>query len=112
MHKQLELLITLHDLDLMISEISEMGQDVVKLGFSMPNIEDLQNQRDTLMAEFDRAVLVRYEALRKRYGRPVVPVTRGVCHGCFTTLPTSLTNASNTMIAQCENCGRFLYWLK
>ncbi len=112
MNKQLELLITLHDLDLMISEIAEMGQDVVELGFSTPNIEELQEQRVVLAAEFDQAVLGRYEALRKRYGRPVVPVTRGVCHGCFTTLPTSLTNASNSMIAQCENCGRFLYWLK
>lgn len=111
MQKQLELLITLHDLDLMIAEISETGQEVADFGFEVPHIEELKQSRVDLVGGIEPTILRRYEGLRKRYGRPVVAVTRGVCHGCFTALPTNRANMSNTQVRQCENCGRFLYWL-
>ncbi len=113
MHKRLEQLITLHDIDLMIAEIVEVGEQVTDLGFSAPDLSQLEANREQLLEEIDAAILRRYEMLRERYGRPVVPVSRGICHGCFTALPTAraAANVTNRALVNCENCGRFLYWL-
>ncbi len=113
MHKRLELLITLHDLDLMIAEIEEAGEQEAELGFIAPDMAELWANRVEVSAEIDRATLRHYEKLMERYGRPVVPVTRGICHGCFTALPTgpAAAHTRNESLINCENCGRYLYWL-
>lgn len=113
MHSQLELLITLHDLDLMLNEVAEAGAEVETLGFQAPKIEDLHENREEIIRQLDIEILMRYEQLHERYGRPIVPVTQGICHGCFTSLPTAraAANTNNEQLESCENCGRFLYWL-
>ena len=113
MNTELELLVTLHDLDLMLNEVEEAGEEVENLGFKAPKKEELEKSREEIARQLDSETISRYERLNERYGRPIVPVTRGICHGCFTSLPTAraAANISNSRLETCENCGRFLYWL-
>lgn len=113
MDKQLELLITLHDIDLMIQEVEQASDQVVSLGFQVPAIDDLRLNRDEVIGKLDATLIARYDQLVSRGGRPVVAVSHGICHGCFTALPTgrAAANSANAALLSCENCGRFLYWL-
>ena len=108
--KELEMLVTLQDLDMMIAEISE----VKRLGFEAEGEDNLHNARKELIARISKQLLYGYEKLRKYYKRAIVPVKEdNTCLGCFIKLPTSISakGRADTEVIYCEGCGRILYWL-
>ena len=59
--KELDLLVTLQDLDMMLTE----QDDVEKLGFETTGRKDIEKARDELVAKMSRPLLYTYEKLRK-----------------------------------------------
>lgn len=106
---ELERLVSLQDLDLMIEEAKE----VEKLGFSITGCNELKIARDELAAKISKPLLFRYERLRGKLKRAVVPVKNDICLGCFLRQPTSISahGREGADLLTCENCGRMLYWL-
>ena len=117
MNSQLELLIMLHDLDLLLRELrnTETRQVEEEHGFKLvDHSSELNDARDDLVARLDPALLKRYELFASKYGRAVVPVINGVCYGCFMRLPTAeaYQKDKNERVSSCSKCGRFLYWME
>ena len=111
MHKQLELLIMMHDLDLLLKEIKEEK----KVGFEIKkHKEELDQAKERVIKKLDSRLLQRYEKLSEKYPRAVAPVIDGICYGCFVTLPTALfvRKNKNETVTECPNCGRFIYWFE
>ena len=109
MNKELEALITLQDIDLMIEESNE----VEKLGFSITGCSELEKARDEVASRIKKPLLFRYERLRAKLKRAIVPVKNDICLGCFLRQPTSIgaKGREESELFTCENCGRMLYWL-
>jgi len=107
--KDLEVLVSLQDIDLMIEETSE----VEKLGFPVSGYSELRKAREELASNISKPILFRYERLRAKLKRAIVPVKNDICLGCFLRQPTSLgiKGREDVEIFTCENCGRMLYWL-
>jgi predicted nucleic acid-binding Zn-ribbon protein len=110
MHPQLELLIHLHDMELMLKESEELAG--VQLKFKPGDMEKLEEARQRLTAAIEHEHISHYEKLKPK-GRPVVPVVDGICYGCFMRLPTEVATQTerNAKVSTCMNCGRFLYWV-
>ena len=108
-NKQLELLVSLQDLDIMISEADEDEA----LGFGTPGRDKLQKVRAELVLHIGKPLMSAFERLRSRYKWAIVPVKDDTCLGCFRKVPTSLSakGRENSSIITCEGCGRVLYWL-
>lgn len=108
-NRDLEVLVNLQDLDMMIVEMAE----VEKLGFNVQGKENLEEARNELIRKMSKPLLYKYEKLKKRYKRAIVPVQDDVCLGCFMRLPTSFSakGREDAMVYECEGCGRILYWL-
>lgn len=106
--KQLELLVALQDLDIMIKDITDVGE----LGFDVEGKEKLEEARNDLMSKIQKPMLSNYEKLKSRYKRAIVPVKDDICLGCFMRIPTSLITRgrSDQDVILCEGCGRILYW--
>ncbi|MBN2411556.1 hypothetical protein JXQ31_07670 [candidate division KSB1 bacterium] len=109
MNKELEALITLQDIDLMIEESNE----VEKLGFSITGCSELEKAREEIASRIKKPLLFRYERLRAKLKRAIVPVKNDICLGCFLRQPTSIgaKGREESELFTCENCGRMLYWL-
>lgn len=109
MNKELEALITLQDIDLMIEEANE----VEKLGFSITGCSELEKAREEIASHIKKPLLFRYERLRAKLKRAIVPVKNDICLGCFLRQPTSIGTKGREEIElfTCENCGRMLYWV-
>ncbi len=109
---QIELLASLQDLDLMIEELGE----VQKLGFEVheEGREKLEKARAELVEKLNKPFVGRYERLRGKYKRAIVPIRGDTCLGCFMKLPTYLiTHAQRSeQVINCEGCGRIIYWLE
>ena len=107
----LRLLVELQDLDLMIREATV--QEEQSLGFRIEDVSKLHEARENLANTIGFPVLQKYQQLIQKYDRAVVPVHRGVCLGCFMSLPTALGQAVKRQegVKICENCGRILYWV-
>jgi len=102
-------------MDLMIREATDAQrlEQEERLGFKIDGVAKLQEARQELAQSIDPQLLKSYERLQRRYERAVVPVYRGVCLGCFMSLPTALGQAVKRQqeVRVCENCGRILCWL-
>ena len=107
--KQLELLVALQDLEIMLQEI----EDVEELGFDAPNRESLEKAKIEIMTKISKPYLNRYQIIRKKYKRAIVPVQNDTCLGCNMRQPTSMRaiGIEDTRVITCEGCGRILYWL-
>jgi len=66
-----------------------------------------------LEAQLAPSVRRRYDRMANRLDRVVVPVIKGVCYGCFTSIATSIAvdQGPRSVLETCENCGRFIYVL-
>ncbi len=106
---EIEKLVSLQDLDLMIEEAKE----VEKLGFDVTGYDELIKAREELARKITKPLLFRYERLRAKLKRAVVPVKDDICLGCFLKQPTSrgARGREDGLVYTCENCGRMLYWL-
>ncbi|MBN2000734.1 hypothetical protein JW935_24505 [candidate division KSB1 bacterium] len=107
---QMELLVSLQDLDLMIEEAYE----VEKFGFPTTGCDELKKAREELASRISKPFLFRYKRLREKLKRAIVPVKNDICLGCFLKQPTSVGTRAreDDQIFTCENCGRILYWLE
>jgi predicted nucleic acid-binding Zn-ribbon protein len=52
--------------------------------------DELQKAREELANQISRPLLSRYERLRAKLKRAIVPVKNDICLGCFLRQPTSL----------------------
>ena len=115
MHEELELLIQLHDLDMMIRDTSEerYANEETDLGFVIRNLSSLRQAREELRAQISPDRLDHYDKLFSKFGRAIAPVNNGICYGCFIQLPTQFVQESkrNLGVGVCPKCRRFLYWL-
>lgn len=114
--KQLNLLRTLEELDLIIKDMA--SPDYKKIGFKTPKptldfLKTTEKERADIAQQINPPLLASYERIMKRYGgRVVVQVINGFCGGCYIKLPSEYISRCGTDITNCPNCGRFLYWLK
>lgn len=115
MDKQLEKLISLHDLDVMIADLGR--RDIKKRESDMGlhtagALEELQELREAYCAGIKRKWRGLYSQLTKHYGNAVVPALMGRCAGCLTRLPTAVCSdpERNMKIHTCPTCGRIIYW--
>ncbi len=108
LNKQLELLVALQDLDIMIKDV----EDVKQIGFDVEGKEKLIEAREELTQKISKQLLGNYEQLKRRFKRPIVPVKKDVCLGCFMRIPTRLITQGrkDLEVINCEGCGRILYW--
>ncbi len=115
MHKELELLIQLHDLDMMIRDTTEerYATEETDLGFVIRNLPSLRQAREDLREQISLDTLDHYDKLFSKFGRAIAPVNNGICYGCFIQLPTQFEQKSkrNDGVGVCPKCRRFLYWL-
>jgi len=73
--------------------------------------EDLRLELEEVRNQVEPALLKMYEKRRSTTkGRPVAVVSRGVCGGCLTELPTLQRKVLGREIVSCERCHRLLYW--
>lgn len=115
MHPQLELLIMLHDVDLLLAELENAtrARQESDFGFVISHRQEVAEARAKIEVQLDDDLLEEYRKLESRYGRPIAPVVDGVCYGCFMRLPTdiSVSKQRNEELFRCLNCGRYLYWI-
>ncbi|MCK5145717.1 hypothetical protein KAR48_03115 [bacterium] len=106
---QLELLVLYQDIQLMLYDAEEQK----KMGFQVEGVEDLKIALSEMEETIQTRYIRTYERLKTRYTRPIAPVSKDVCLGCFATQPTSYKARawSDKQIFTCENCGRILYWI-
>jgi predicted nucleic acid-binding Zn-ribbon protein len=71
----------------------------------------LKERRQHLIRAIDPVIASRYEALKHRFGIPMVRFIHGYCEGCHMSVPSSLAQRikRDHEVLACENCGRFLY---
>ena len=115
MNRDLERLISLHDLDVMIGDLvnKDIRRQEKRLGLSPDDaVTELRKMRDELDSSINRRFRDKYNQLSAHYGNAVVPVVHERCSGCFTQLPTALfaSPERNEQVETCPSCGRFIYW--
>jgi predicted nucleic acid-binding Zn-ribbon protein len=82
------------------------------LGGLQGQMAELEKERAAAVALCDRALITKYERIRKqRGGLAVVPVVGMTCKGCQRNLPPQMANNLRTgsEILTCPNCHRFIY---
>lgn len=116
MNSQLEALLEIQDLKAQRRELNSAsaGRQVEEEVFNI-SVEDALGHLDEKIEEMENAlpppVRGRYARISARYDRPVVPVIRGTCYGCFVSIPTAVASDAgrNAELLHCDHCGRFLY---
>jgi len=93
--------------------VSKEGRDIEKL---LSGIQDktatLLKEREKAVARCDKALVNKYERIRKqRGGIAVVPVVNGTCKGCNMNIPPQMANTLHMAIEPmtCPSCNRFIY---
>jgi len=111
MHPQLQLLVALQDMEEMIREVEEKGDELEDMGFKHGGLEDLRKARENVAGQIDPRHMSWYRRLTGRFGHAVVPVVNNLCTGCFNNIPSSFVSKTNVnKVQKCESCGRILYW--
>lgn len=115
MDKQLEKLISLHDLDVMIADLDrkDIRKREIEMGLHKNGaLEELKELREEYCKSINRKWRGLYNQLTRHYGNAVVPALMGRCAGCLTRLPTAVCSdpKRNFKIHTCPTCGRIIYW--
>ena len=111
MHPQLQLLVALQDMEEMIRDVTEQGEELEGMGFSQGGLDNLKSARDELAGKVDPRHMSWYRRLTGKFGHAVVPVVNNLCTGCFANIPSSFVSKTNeNRVQRCESCGRILYW--
>lgn len=69
-------------------------------------------KRNSMAKKIKAPVLKKYDMLReRRNGKAIVPVTKGVCQGCFMSIPPQQFNdiLRGDKMLNCPTCQRILY---
>ncbi|NRB74653.1 MAG: hypothetical protein HRU46_09875, partial [Verrucomicrobiales bacterium] len=91
-------------------EIEDLGELKIKLE---GDVETEKAARAEQAAEVDPDLLYIYDRLFKaKAGMAVVGLVDEVCQGCHmkVTKSTVVNVRAEKQVANCENCGRILYW--
>lgn len=83
----------------------------------MQKIQELEEKQKVLEAERESKthdiapeMLEKYSLMRQQISNPVVPLDRGSCTGCFSTIPEQeKMSIERGALKQCRMCFRFLY---
>lgn len=111
MHPQLKLLVALQDMEAMIKEVEDQGDELEGMGFTHGGLEDLRKAHDEIVSQIEPMHMNWYKRLTSKFGHGVVPVVSNFCTGCFANIPASFVSKTNAhKLQKCENCGRILYW--
>lgn len=107
---QLQQLLVLQEIDTLLEDFADESRRKAEqtLGFSLGSLTGVRGKRTKVAHSLSPEILRRYEQVRKRHLRAVVPVRRGVCLGCFTHRPTN-TLGRRGQLETCERCGRILF---
>jgi uncharacterized protein len=93
--------------------VQSEGKEIQEiLGGLQGQMTELDKERAAMVARCDRALVSKYERIRKqRGGVAVVPVVGMTCKGCQRNLPPQMANNLRTgsEILTCPNCHRFIY---
>lgn len=110
MNRQLRELVTLQELDALLDELGAetMREQERDLGFALGETTRLRAERARTAANLRPEILERYERVRQRHARAVVPTRGGVCLGCFTVRPSAMSSRPGGF-ETCERCGRILF---
>jgi predicted nucleic acid-binding Zn-ribbon protein len=75
------------------------------------SISALRNEADEIAKGIGKALLGRYEAIKKNRITPVALIVNSKCEGCNMELPSLLIQRikAGEGVMECENCGRILY---
>ena len=75
-------------------------------------LSGLKGEREEAAKGCDRALLGRYETIRKKRGIALVAVIGGTCRGCHMSLPPQLYNqirSGQAQVESCPSCHRLMY---
>jgi predicted nucleic acid-binding Zn-ribbon protein len=109
-----ERLVALQDLLELRRELEEDSglERMEEMGFALGSREAVLAEVDSgiraVRAEIPPALLRRFESVARKYRRPVAPLRKGTCYGCFTRLPTARQD-DGAALRTCPNCGRLVY---
>jgi predicted nucleic acid-binding Zn-ribbon protein len=99
------------------TETERVKQEQARLDGRLLELGDIlavkADQRKRLVMNLDKAVLKRYERIRKsKGGLAVTSVENGACGGCFRRIPPhEMQNLKkDDRIITCEGCGRIIIW--
>ncbi|MCL4836612.1 MAG: hypothetical protein KJ058_01415 [Thermoanaerobaculia bacterium] len=114
MKRQIQELLVLQELDALLADLGEaaMREHEAALGFTLGEPTRLAVARAEAAARIEPEILGRYETVRRRHPRAVVPSIDGTCLGCFTMRPTAMSSSRPGGLESCERCGRILYRLE
>ena len=109
LERTVDLLIALQDLNQLKRDLEDHSYS--ELGFETGDVSVIDDEIENLKSEIDPGIMRRYDTIRRKYDRPLVPVRRGVCYGCFVKFPTARMAEMSERDAPilCESCGRMLY---
>ena len=107
--RAIDSLIALQDLLQLKRDIMEHSYG--EIGFETVDPSAVDDEIESLKGEIEPEIMRRFETIRRKYDRPLVPMRRGVCYGCFVKFPTGrmaeLVDQDTPIL--CESCGRMLY---
>ena len=109
MTAKLQVLLALQEVDSLLDQLKEpaAGEETGVVG-SAAEAKKLRSKRQRLAREVGSELLARYEQIRRRHRRAVVPVRGRACLGCNTVRPTSSSTRAGR-VDTCERCGRILF---
>jgi uncharacterized protein len=100
----------------LLTQHETLGVEAKDIRAKMSSLKDrlnaLEGQRSEAQKMVDRALLSRYENIRKKRGVALVPVQGGTCRGCHMSLPPQLYNllvSGQIDIETCPSCYRLVY---
>ncbi len=99
-------LIRLQQIDCRLDALAEPAPPELQAGLEVADPATLRRAREEMAAGVAAALLGRYQELRRRYRRVIVPLRDGVCQGCYVRVPAAWGGSSATR--SCERCGRIL----
>jgi hypothetical protein len=110
MTAKLQVLLALQEVDSFLDQLKEpaSGEEAGALGSTAAATKKLRSKRQRLAREVGSDLLERYEQIRRRHRRAVVPVRGRACLGCNTMRPTSSSTKAGR-VDTCERCGRILF---
>ena len=88
-----------------------MDRSYGEIGFEEVDPTAVDEEIESLKVEIDPGIMRRFDTIRRKYDRPLVPMRRGVCYGCFVKFPTGRMAelVEDDAPILCESCGRMLY---
>lgn len=111
MNRQLELLISIQNLELMLADAADEEKAAELEALGMPvDIDKIKADLEAQLEEVEPRERGYFTRLKNKVDNPVVAVWDGHCTGCFANVPTSFSSVTNeNKVLHCESCGRILF---